>query len=191
MDYKTNPWTIVLTTAITAVVIGGGFFLWQNQATETEEPRTVKDNPQIEENITRKSQQPASEVTRTTKSYTSKSYAVSFEYPDDWTVNEDLAQLDVQPPLPAQLSNYFTLEILGGNFAPNKTLKDFIVARNLKKANFTIDGQNVYTESNTDASGTMLYFLFSHQDKVYQLHLFKTWYDMPEVQAMIASLQLK
>ncbi len=31
MEYKTNPWTIVLTIVITAVIIGGGVYWWQTQ----------------------------------------------------------------------------------------------------------------------------------------------------------------
>ncbi|MBI4235601.1 hypothetical protein HY604_04870 [Candidatus Peregrinibacteria bacterium] len=31
MEYKTNPWTIVLTVVITTVVAGGGVYYWQAQ----------------------------------------------------------------------------------------------------------------------------------------------------------------
>ncbi|PIR55109.1 hypothetical protein COU74_02920 [Candidatus Peregrinibacteria bacterium CG10_big_fil_rev_8_21_14_0_10_36_19] len=189
MEYKTNPWTIILTVVLTTIV-GGGFFLWQSQNTNTEEPAVIEENNETKIVVNEVKEPEAPQASKATKTYTSEVYALSFEYPDDWTVYEDVAQLDVQPPQPAQWSNYFTLEILDSKFSPNKSLEDYISARDLKKTDFTIDGQNVYTESNTGAAGTMLYFLFSHQDKVYQLHLFETWYDMSEVQAMIASLQL-
>ncbi|QQR84038.1 hypothetical protein IPJ72_02480 [Candidatus Peregrinibacteria bacterium] len=31
MEYKTNPWSIVLSVAITAIISGGGIYLWQTQ----------------------------------------------------------------------------------------------------------------------------------------------------------------
>lgn len=35
MEYKTNPWTIGFAVITTAVVVGGGIFLWQNETADT------------------------------------------------------------------------------------------------------------------------------------------------------------
>lgn len=159
---------IVLTIAVAAVVVSGSFLFF-------------KKNDQVKNSA-------MSQPIASTKTYMSQIYDINFNYPVNWTVYEDAAQLDIQPPSPAQRSNYFTLEILDGN----KTLKDYIATRNLKKAAFTIDGKEVYMDidNNTDTAGTMLYFLFTHRGKVYQLYLFETLYNMPEIKAMIASLRL-
>ncbi|MEK7103212.1 MAG: hypothetical protein AAB870_02600 [Patescibacteria group bacterium] len=124
-----------------------------------------------------------------TKTHTSEQYSVSFEYPENWIVYEDAAQLDIQPPQ-GQPSNYFTLDT-EGEFSPYKTLEELVSAKNLTKADLTIDGQDVYTNDTASLSDSeMLYFYFSHDNKIYNLHLLKGSFEMPEVQAMVDSVDL-
>jgi len=41
-QYKTNPWTVILTVIITAIIVGGGFYFWQGQ-------KEIVTSPVIEE----------------------------------------------------------------------------------------------------------------------------------------------
>jgi len=73
MGNKTNPWTIVLTIVITAVVVvGGGFFLWQNQTSDTEGPAAVKETNEAVEVITETKEPVVPQASEATKTYTSE-----------------------------------------------------------------------------------------------------------------------
>lgn len=43
MENKTNPWTIGLAVVVTAIVVGGGIFLWQNKTADTTPSTTSKE----------------------------------------------------------------------------------------------------------------------------------------------------
>ncbi|MEK7183088.1 MAG: hypothetical protein AAB776_00460, partial [Patescibacteria group bacterium] len=95
-------------------------------------------------------------------------------------------QLDIQPPQ-GQPSNYFTLDIV----TQYDTLDEYVSARNFTKADFTIDGKEIYTNDKPSLSDSeMLYFAFSHDSAVYDIHLWKSSYNMSEVQAIFDSLDL-
>lgn len=192
LSNSTKGNSTIIAIIITAIVVGLSVYFWQNYTENTETP--AESNKAIVTTTETKDEKPITpdntQENNIKKTYTSNIYALSFEYPENWTVNEDITRIDVQPPPPAQWSNYFTLETLNSKILPNNSFEEYITTRDLTKANFTIDGKEVYTKNDTSDAGTMMYFLFSHQNKVYELHLFETWYDMPEVQTMITSLKL-
>ena len=138
------------------------------------------------------------ESSTTKKTYTSDKFSLSFDYPDNWTVYEDEMQIDVQPPQPAVWSNYFTVETLDSSYSPYKTLEDFRKAMkekspDLKETVLIIDGKTAYLEDPNPlmlvVNWLLLYLRFSHNNKVYSIHFFREWYEMPEVQEMIKSLR--
>lgn len=138
-----------------------------NETQQTEDhPKTISD---IESSTTK-------------KTYTSPIYNLTLEHPDNWKLYEDETVLDIQPS--DTFSNYFSLELLDGEFSQLKTLEDYIAARNLVKADFTIGGEDVYTEKDT-----LSYFLFSHSGKVYQI--FTYFYELPEVQEIMKSVRFQ
>lgn len=125
-----------------------------------------------------------------TQTHTSESYALSFEYPRTWTVYESQSTIgiDVQPTdgIP---SNYFALEINHSIIQEDPTLQEMIMESNLTKADFTIDGQDVYTQGKQEDS-ELLNYVFEHNNKVYILRTSTYGYEMPEVKLMISSLKL-
>lgn len=54
MEYKTNPWLIVVTIVVTAIVAGGGVYLWQSKNPTEVIPKTTIQP----ENITEESPSP-------------------------------------------------------------------------------------------------------------------------------------
>ena len=96
------------------------------------------------------------------KTYTNDKYGVGFKYPADWIVQDD-AEINVGP---SPLAWVGCLTINWRNNPayytdPSRDLKYYIAARDLKKLDFTIDGEDVYSD-NLDGQ-----LFVSHQKKVY------------------------
>lgn len=99
MEYKANPWAIILTFLLTAAIVGGGVYYWQNQkATEENTPQVeVADmqegeitSPVAETKTTDKEDDTSLKPQASNlKSYENKTLNVSFSYPQDW---EDVSQ---------------------------------------------------------------------------------------------------
>lgn len=53
MAYKTNPWTIGLAILLTAIIVGGGVFLWENKTPDTT-PSGLSENTNSEKTIAEK-----------------------------------------------------------------------------------------------------------------------------------------
>ncbi|NCO04883.1 MAG: hypothetical protein GW939_01905 [Candidatus Magasanikbacteria bacterium] len=77
MEYKTNPWTVVLAVLITTVIVGGGVYYWQTQ-------NSTKVLP-VEEITT---QPTTSDTKETFHVYDWETQGMTFNYPDGYNVLE-------------------------------------------------------------------------------------------------------
>lgn len=94
MEYKTNPWTIILTALLTAAIIGGGVYYWQNQKTSEKITSQIDVADEQDEKITsptpetksadKEDDVPLKPQASNLKSYENKTLNISFSYPQDW-----------------------------------------------------------------------------------------------------------
>lgn len=88
--YKTNPLAIVLTVIITALITGGGVYLWQNREVQQELPKsdnntTVAKNetPRVPASNLEVKQRTIEPETTNWKAYESTSLGLGIKYPND------------------------------------------------------------------------------------------------------------
>lgn len=109
MEYKINPWTIILTIAITVAVGVGGYSVFQKQNSDTT-TNAIDNKPVVAE---------PNDKGTAKKTYVSKEYSLSFQYPaTGWDVSEDVIHL-VAYPLNGLLSTYFEIEELDKQYSPD------------------------------------------------------------------------
>ena len=146
---------------VTAIIVGSGVFFLQQQV--------HKIGVSVPVNVGK-------------KTYSSKAYGLSFEYPSNWKVSEDVERLDASPPEPAQWSNYFTVD----------TLKEpYVYKQNAGDQLLTIDGEKAYlVDPNPLNTNELLYVRFSHNGRWQQVYFFKQWYkEMPVIKEMLQSIR--
>lgn len=94
MEYKTSTWTIVLTILLTAVIVGGGVYYWQNQEivngftpkdeTSDEQKEKITTPPLETETADKEDDLTSAPETSNLKSYESDTLNIAFSYPQDW-----------------------------------------------------------------------------------------------------------